>query len=113
MNKAELVHSFQGKGDLGHVEACDVLGEDFVLDQHGHQITTGQKLHEHVEESRVLEGRVQLDEPGTVGVGENVTLGADVGELVLFELRPPCQHKHVSKKHAKHTISALTSDLRA
>ena len=55
MDEAQLVHSFQSQCDLGHVEPSDVFREDFVLDQHGHEITTWQELHEHVEEGRVLE----------------------------------------------------------
>jgi hypothetical protein len=48
VDEAELVDSLNGECDLGHVEASDVLGEDFIFDEHGHQITSGQKLHEHV-----------------------------------------------------------------
>jgi hypothetical protein len=84
--EAKLVYGFYRQRDLGHVEARDVLGEDLVLDEHGHQITTRQKLHEHVEEGVVLERRVQLDDPWTVGFGENVALGPDVGQLVFLEL---------------------------
>jgi hypothetical protein len=64
--EAELVYGFYRKHNLGHVEARNVFGEDLVLDQHGHQVTTRQKLHEHVEEGVVLERRVQLDDPGAV-----------------------------------------------
>jgi hypothetical protein len=71
--------SFQGKGNLGHVETSDILSEDFVLDEHSHQITSRQELHQHVEEGSVLESGVQLDDPGTVRFGKNVTFGADVG----------------------------------
>ena len=86
MNEAKLVHSLKSQCDFGHVEASNVLGEDFVLDQHGHQVTTRQELHEHVQESRILERSMQLDEPGTVGVGKDITLGADVSQLVFLEL---------------------------
>lgn len=48
MYEAELVNSLNGERDLGHVEASDVLCEDLILDEHGHQVTTGQELHEHV-----------------------------------------------------------------
>ena len=66
MDESKLVDSLNGKCDLGHVKPRDTLREDFVLDQHGHQITTGQELHEHVEEGAVLERRVQLDNPRAV-----------------------------------------------
>ena len=48
MDKAQLVDSFYGENNLCHVESCDVFCEYLILDEHGHQITTGQKLHEHV-----------------------------------------------------------------
>lgn len=73
MYKTKLVNSFYRKRNLGHVEARDVFGEDFVLDQHGHQVTTWQELHKHVEEGVVLKCCVQLDNPWTVGLCENVT----------------------------------------
>lgn len=71
--ETKLVDSLYCKRDLGHVESCDILSKDFVLDQHSHQITTWQELHKHVKEGVVLEGRVQLDNPWTVGLGEDVT----------------------------------------
>lgn len=74
MYKAKLVHSFYCKNNLSHVKASDVLCEDFVLDEHRHQVTSGQELHEHVEKGIVLEGGVQLDNPGAVCLGKNVTL---------------------------------------
>lgn len=74
MNKTKFVHSLNSQGNLSHVETCDIFGEDLILDEHSHQITTGEELHEHVEESAVLEGRVKLDDPRTVGFGKNVAL---------------------------------------
>lgn len=86
MDETKLVDSLYGKSDFGHVETCDVFGENFVLDQHSHQIASRQKLHKHVKEGTVLESRVQLDDPRAVRLSENITLRADVGELVLLEL---------------------------
>lgn len=48
VDKAQLVNGIDGENDFGNVEARDILGEDFVLDQHGHQIATRQELHQHV-----------------------------------------------------------------
>lgn len=73
MYETKLVDGLYRERDLGHVETCNVFSEDFVLDQHRHQVTTWQELHKHVEESVVLEGCVQLNDPWTVGLGENVT----------------------------------------
>ena len=85
MNEPQLVHRFNGQHYLGDVEAGDVLGENLVLDQHGHEIATGEELHEHVEEVGILEGGVELDNPGAVGLGENVSFGTHVRQLVLLE----------------------------
>ena len=84
--ETKLVNSLYRKRDLGHVETCNVLSEDFVLDQHRHQVTTWQELHKHVKEGGDLERSVKLDEPWTLGVGENVALSADVGKLVFLVL---------------------------
>ena len=73
MYETKLVDGLYRERDLGHVKSCNVLGEDFILDQHRHQVTTWQELHKHVKEGVVLEGCVQLDNPWTVGFGENVT----------------------------------------
>lgn len=86
MDEAQLVHSFNSKNDFGHVEAGDIFAEDLILDEHRHQITTGQELHEHVKESGVLERSVKLDEPGTLSVGENVALSSDMSKLVFLVL---------------------------
>ena len=86
MDEAQLVYSLDGKNDFCHVESGDILAEDLILDEHCHQITTGQELHEHVKESGVLERSVKLDEPGTLSVGENVALSADVSKLVFLVL---------------------------
>jgi hypothetical protein len=80
------VHSLDSQNDFCHVESCDILAEDLILDEHRHQVTTRQELHEHVKEGGVLERSVKLDEPWTFGVGENVALGADVGKLVFLVL---------------------------
>ena len=66
MDEAQLVDGFYGKDNLCHVKPCDVLRENFVLDQHSHQIAAGQELHKHVQEGIVLERRVQLNDPGAV-----------------------------------------------
>jgi hypothetical protein len=84
--ETELVNRLNGKCDLGHVETSDVLCEDLVLDEHGHQITTRQELHKHVEEGVVLEGCVQLDDPWAVRLGKDITLRPYVGQLIFLEL---------------------------
>lgn len=86
MQETKLVNSLDSHYHFRHVESCNVLREDFILDQHGHQITTRQEFHQQVKVSGVLERGVQLDQPRVVlGVGKNVTLRTDVGQLVLLE----------------------------
>lgn len=92
MDKAKFVHSFQSQCNLGHVETSNVFRENLVLDQHCHEITARQELHEHVKKGRVLERGMQLDEPGTVGVCKNVAFGTHVSELILLELPHECQY---------------------
>ena len=114
MDEAQLVDSFYSKDDFCHVKPCDVLGEDFVLDEHSHQITTGQELHEHVQEGVVLECGVQFNNPRAVRFGENITFRSYVGQLIFFEL---CSVS-VMLLQSLHggfdrTISCLTSDFSA
>ena len=86
MNEAQLVHSFNGQNNFCHVKPCNVFTKDLILDEHCHQVTTRQELHEHVEERRVLERSVQFDEPRALSVGEDVALSADVGQLIFLML---------------------------
>ena len=77
-----MVDSFDSEDTLRNVETGDILREGVVLDEHRHQISTRQELHDEVEVGRVLEGVVQLHDPWRVGLGEDVAFGAYVRELV-------------------------------
>lgn len=66
MDEAELVDGLDGHDNLCHIKSSNVFREDFILDQHGHQVTTGKKLHQHVQERVILERGVKLDDPWTV-----------------------------------------------
>ena len=55
MNKAMLVYSFNGEDNFGNVESRYRNGEDLVLDEHSHKISSWQKLHQHVESALILE----------------------------------------------------------
>lgn len=86
MQETKLVNSLDSHDHFRHIESRNVLRENFVLDQHGHQVTTRQEFHQQVKISGILERGVQLDQPRIVlGVGKNVTLRTDVGQLVLLE----------------------------
>ena len=86
MDEAKLMNSFYSKSNLSHVEAGDVLSEDLIFDEHGHQVTSRQELHQHVQERAVLERCVELNQPRTVCIRENVTLGTYVRQLIFFVL---------------------------
>lgn len=73
MDEAKLMNSFNGKNNLSNIKAGNILGKDFIFDEHSHQVTTGQKLHEHIQKVCVLESGVQLDDPWAVRLGENIT----------------------------------------
>lgn len=85
MNETEFVHSLDSENNLSDIESGDVLGEDLILDEHSHQITTRQELHQHIQEVLVLECREELDHPRRVGLGKNVALGTNVGQLISLE----------------------------
>ena len=81
MDETQLVNRFDGKDNLRDVEPRDVLREDLILDEHRHQISSWQELHDEVEVRRILEGVVELHDPWRVGLRENITFGAYVREL--------------------------------
>jgi hypothetical protein len=79
------VNCLYGQDNLGNVESSNILREDFIFDEHGHQVSTRQKLHQHVEEVGVLEGCVELHDPRTVRLGQDISLGSHVCQLILLE----------------------------
>lgn len=81
MNEAQLVNALERQDALGHVEARYVVRECVVLDEHRHQISARQELHQQVEVLRILERVVQLHYPGTVALGQHVTLSPYVRQL--------------------------------
>ena len=86
MQEAKFMNGFNGHDDFCHVESSNILRENFIFDQHGHQVTTRQEFHQEIKVSGVLERGVQLDQPRIVlGVSQNVTLCTDVGQLILLE----------------------------
>lgn len=48
MNKTKLVDGLDGQCELGDVKAGYVFGEGDVFDEHSHEISTREELHEHV-----------------------------------------------------------------
>lgn len=48
MEETKLVNGLDCHHDFGHVKSGDILGKDLVFDEHCHQITAGQELHQKV-----------------------------------------------------------------
>jgi hypothetical protein len=55
MDEAEVVHGLDRENALGDVEPRHVLREGVVLDQHRHQVSSSQELHDEVQVCRILE----------------------------------------------------------
>ena len=55
MDKTEVMHGLNRKNALGDVEPRHVLREGIVLDQHRHQVSSSQELHDEIQVCRVLE----------------------------------------------------------
>ena len=49
MYETEVVHSLNRKNALGNVEPRNILREGIVLDQHRHQVSPSQELHDEVQ----------------------------------------------------------------
>lgn len=49
MYETEVVHSLNRKNALGNVEPRNILREGVVLDQHRHQVSSSQELHDEVQ----------------------------------------------------------------
>ena len=64
------------------MEARLILSERVVVDQEGHHVTTGEKLHDEIEELGVLEGIVKLDDPLVVSlIDKQIPFRTNVGQL--------------------------------
>ena len=81
MDEAKFVDGFDSEDTLRDVETGNVLRERVVLDQHRHEIASGQELHDEVQVLWVLEGVVKLDHPWRIRLGQDIALCAYVGEL--------------------------------
>ena len=81
MDETEVMHGLDRENALGDIESRHVLRERIVLDQHRHQVSSSQELHDEIQIRRVLERIVQLHDPGRVRFGQDITLGANVSEL--------------------------------
>ena len=55
MDKTEVMHGFDRENALGDVEPRHVLREGIILDQHRHQVSSSQELHDEIQVCGVLE----------------------------------------------------------
>lgn len=81
VDEAQLVDGFNGENTLCDVETSDIFREGVVLDQHRHEVASGEELHDEVQILGVLEGVVELDDPWGIRLGQDIALCAYVGEL--------------------------------
>lgn len=82
MDETKVVHGFDCENALCDIKPGHVLREGIILDQHRHQVSSRQELHDEIQVCRVLERIIQLDDPRGVGLGQDITFGADVSELI-------------------------------
>lgn len=55
MNETKVMHGLDRKNALGDIEPRHVLREGIVLDQHRHQVSSSQELHDEVQIRGILE----------------------------------------------------------
>ena len=48
MDETEVMHGLDGENALGDIESRHVFREGIVLDQHRHQVTSSEELHDEV-----------------------------------------------------------------
>ena len=54
MNETEFVNGLDSEYALGNIEPGHIFGECVVLDEHGHEVTSGEELHNKVQILRIL-----------------------------------------------------------
>ena len=82
VDEAHLVDTLHGAGQLCDVELGQLLLEDAQSDQKAHHVPSRDVLHDKVQVVLVLEGVVETHHPLVVGLGQDVSLGLDMGYLV-------------------------------
>ena len=55
MDETEVMHGLDRENALRDVEPRHVLREGIVFDQHRHQVSSGQELHDEIQVCGVLE----------------------------------------------------------
>jgi hypothetical protein len=81
VNEAKLMDCVDGKYTFCDIEPRDILGESVIFNEHSHEITAREELHDKIQRLRILEGIKQLNHPMRVGLGQNIALGTDVRQL--------------------------------
>eukprot|EP00968_Pinguiococcus_pyrenoidosus_P006115 scaffold407_cov251-Pinguiococcus_pyrenoidosus.AAC.4 len=99
MDVVQGVHGGHGEAHLGHVDLGLVLGEGVFAHEERHEVAPGEELHHHVQVGLILEGVLQAHDPGIVRFRQDVSLGADVSDLIL--------HHHGLLDHALERVDLL------
>jgi len=55
MDETKVMYGLDRKNTLCDIEPRHVLREGIVFDQHRHQVSSGQELHDEIQVSRILE----------------------------------------------------------
>lgn len=85
MDVAKLVKCVDRAEHLGDVEACMAVGKDTSVVQKSSEVATWNVLHGEIDALLVLERVQETDKPLTLRVGQDVSLGQNVSDLVELE----------------------------
>lgn len=85
VNISQLVESVDRAEHLSDVEACMTVGQDTCVVEESSEITTWDVFHCKIDALLILEGVEEADEPLALGVGQNISLGQDMSDLIEFE----------------------------
>lgn len=84
VNEAHLVDILDGEDTFGNIEPGHVLREGVVLDQHSHQISARQELHDQVQVLGILERIIQLHNPRRFRLCQYISFRFDVSKLYIM-----------------------------
>jgi hypothetical protein len=93
VNEAKVMDCVNGKYTFCNVETRDIFGECVIFDEHGHEVTAREKLHDKIQRLCILEGIEQLNHPSGVGLGKNIAFSTDVRQLRMLPVARFCHNE--------------------
>ena len=78
------MHRLNSQQNLRDIEPRNILRKDLIVNKRRHEISSGQILHQHIQERLVLKAQMQLHHPRTIGLSQQIPLSTDVGQLILL-----------------------------